>query len=120
MLRQRIDKVTVNYEYLSKDQCAELKADVAEMGDNEMVEAMTWRCYNSDGTGPLKKRRPITDFDIDHLENILLTQPHLKPKERAVILVLLRRAYERGDAEQWHGGIGDSTASRTEPSLTSM
>jgi hypothetical protein len=62
---------------------------------------MNWRSYSEDGSGPLRDPRPITELDVDHLENILITQVHLTPEQRSIILRLLRLAYEKGDAEQW-------------------
>jgi hypothetical protein len=82
-------KMLVKYEPLSADGVKELQATVVE---NEAWDHLDWGTYGPEGKGP-KETKKLAELDTDHLEAILITQPHLGNYYRATILALLQQRY---------------------------
>lgn len=79
--------LVVDHVHLTPDQCQRLKSQVV----NE-TEQLKWGTYGPEGRGPLRMVYLI-DLDTDHLENILITQPHISNRYAAAILQILKCRY---------------------------
>lgn len=53
---------------------------------------LTWGTYGKDADKPLKLRF-LNDLETSHLENILITERHIKPVYSLVILDILKERY---------------------------
>jgi hypothetical protein len=77
----------VFYEYLTSEQCEELKEKV-----RNKEEKYTWGTYGSRRDEELQKYT-IKNLSNQHLENILITQPQISNELAAAILMLLKKRY---------------------------
>ena len=79
--------MTVPYEYLSAKDCEKLKISVIDKEED----------YVWGTTGPKRdeelQKYSIKNLSTQHLENILITQPHVENELAAAILMLLKKRY---------------------------
>ena len=80
-------EITVTYEHLSADECEALKNRV-----KNKEKEFTWGTFGPDRDEELQKYT-ISNLSTQHLENILITQPHIKNEMAAAILMLLKKRY---------------------------
>ena len=80
--------VVVPYEYLTADECEELKQKVKDKEKN-----YKWGTFGPDRDDELQ-HCTIDMLSTQHLENILITQSYLKNETAAAILMLLKKRYE--------------------------
>lgn len=83
-------EISVPYERMSADEVRYLQKRIRE---TEHWIHEEWGTFGPNGDRPLEVRY-LPNLDTDHLEAILITQPHLSPKQRATILELLKSRYE--------------------------
>jgi hypothetical protein len=83
-------KLGVNYEYLNAEQVDELKANAR---NDQLWNLLPWGSYGKTGK-ETRRCRVIAELETDHLEAILITQPHVTPQYRATILELLKERYK--------------------------
>jgi len=84
------NKMAVEYQPLSADQVKDLQRKV---NDTQAWKQLKWGSHGPEGKDP-KQIRTLNDLDTDHLEAILITQPHIGNTYRAAILALLHRRYK--------------------------
>ena len=70
---------------------AEALKDVAQK-DNAAA-FLTWGTYGPNGDQPLT-HKSLADLDTEHLENIIISQPHVLPHFKAAILCELKKRYQ--------------------------
>jgi hypothetical protein len=76
---------------------AEVTKAINTVPDSEVIEfskTLKWGTYGPNGDQAVKVRY-IYDLDTEHLENILVTQPHIGPVRARTILVLLKHRYRQ-------------------------
>ena len=82
--------MTVPYQYLGAKECEQLKNDILDRMDKG--DEFTWGT-----TGPKRdeelQKYSIKNLSTQHLENILITQPHVDNELAAAILMLLKKRY---------------------------
>jgi hypothetical protein len=89
MTQEQPHSMTVEYVPLTADQVKRLQQEITE---NRVWEALNWGSHGPEGKGP-KRTRVLAELDTDHLEAILITQPHIGNSYRAAILALLKERY---------------------------
>jgi hypothetical protein len=99
MVAMSVTPVRVGYEPMSALEVAQLKTRVREQARWDEIE---WGNYGPDGDQPLEKK-VLADHDTDHLEAILITQPHLGNELRAIILELLKIRWREENARKVQG-----------------
>jgi len=88
-------KINVPYQYLTAEDCRELKEKIATDLDL-YADKILWGEFGQAGKSSLKERS-LLDLDTEHLENILITQPHTGCFIRAVIVALLKKRYTQDE-----------------------
>lgn len=81
-------RLVVEHQHLTADQCEELKASV-----RDREREFKWGNYGPDSDQSLAVTT-IADLSTEHLENILITQPHVENELAAAILMLLKKRYD--------------------------
>ena len=81
---------TVPYEYLTAKECETLKESVIDKMDRG--EEFMWGTTGEARDEELQKYS-IKHLSTQHLENILITQPHVNNETAAAILMLLKKRY---------------------------
>ena len=72
---------------LTAAECTKLKERA-----KTLREALTWSTFGPNQDEAVKKTL-LTELTTEHLENILITQPHISPIYRATILDILKERY---------------------------
>lgn len=86
--------IEVLYEHLTADECEALKKQV-----KDKEQDFQWGSYGPNRDEALEKSS-IADLSTQHLENILITQPHLGNELAAAILMLLKKRYDKYGANR--------------------
>lgn len=85
--------VTVSYEPMTALEVARLQTLVRE---EKAWETINWGNHGPENDQPVE-RKTLAECDTNHLEAILITQPHLGNRLRAAILELLRIRWKEQD-----------------------
>lgn len=83
--------IRVPYNYLNSRKVQELKTNVRK---ERRWEFAYWGNYGRNGDQNLEVKT-FDECDTEHLEAILITQPHLSPIDKATILELLKERWEK-------------------------
>lgn len=72
---------------LTRDECKRLKERA-----KTLAPALTWGTFGPNQNEQVQ-RKLLIELETDHLENILITQVHIPPVYRAIILEILKDRY---------------------------
>jgi hypothetical protein len=79
----------MQYQPMTAQEVAQLQKEVVE---EQVWETLPWGSYGPEGKDKLKNNT-LAQLGTDHLEAILITQPHLTNLYRAAIIELLKIRY---------------------------
>lgn len=86
--------ISVEYQHLTADECESLKKRV-----RGREKEYPWGSFGPDRDEELD-HSTIADLTTQHLENILITQPHISNELAAAILMLLKKRYDKYGADR--------------------